>query len=343
MVDITSMILDNPIQEFVIRWYFVPNTNDAYCVGSDGSVWSRYVRAGGKLGWVIGGMDNWRRLSPWLNSKEYLHYGIRFDSGLKMVKAHRLVAEAFLGPCSPGLEVCHEDNNRQNNHVCNLRYDTHRNNQRDRIKHGNRDGRKVGKYISLTPMILDNQIQEFKVLWYYVPNTRDAYCVGSDGSVWSRYVSGGRGKGMVIGDNWRKLLPGPDGGGYAQYILRFNDRLKAVKGHRLVAEAFIGPRPPGLEVCHEDNNRQNNHACNLRYDTESGNQRDRLKHGTHLRGSHNPSAVLNEDLADQIRAEYANDVSCTYKQLGEKYGVSRACIGRVIRNRTYIPLDLMEI
>lgn len=35
----------------------------------------------------------------------------------------------------------------------------------------------------------------------------------------------------------------------------------------LVAAAFIGPRPPGNDVCHNDGNCTNNHADNLRYDT----------------------------------------------------------------------------
>ena len=55
--------------------------------------------------------------------------------------------------------------------------------------------------------------------------------------------------------------------------------------HVLVAEAFIGPRPPGQEVCHGDNNPTNNHVENLRWDTRSKNVIDlrtgktKCKHG----------------------------------------------------------------
>src|SRR5438270_713720 len=34
--------------------------------------------------------------------------------------------------------------------------------------------------------------------------------------------------------------------------------------HRLVLEAFVGPRPEGLEGCHNDGSPQNNHLSNLR-------------------------------------------------------------------------------
>jgi len=47
---------------------------------------------------------------------------------------HRLVTEAFLGACPDGLEVCHNDGNPQNNHLENLRYDTHLSNVHDAME-----------------------------------------------------------------------------------------------------------------------------------------------------------------------------------------------------------------
>lgn len=41
--------------------------------------------------------------------------------------------------------------------------------------------------------------------------------------------------------------------------------------HELVTLCFLGPRPPGLEVCHNDGTRTNNDAGNLRYDTRQAN------------------------------------------------------------------------
>jgi hypothetical protein len=51
--------------------------------------------------------------------------------------------------------------------------------------------------------------------------------------------------------------------------------------HSLVAEAFIGPRPPGLEVCHGDGIPTNNRPENLRYGSHGSNLLDRVRHGTH--------------------------------------------------------------
>lgn len=49
----------------------------------------------------------------------------------------------------------------------------------------------------------------------------------------------------------------------------------------LVIEAFIGPRPLGHVVCHNDGDATNNRAGNLRWDTQSNNIRDSVRHGTH--------------------------------------------------------------
>lgn len=69
-----------------------------------------------------------------------------------------------------------------------------------------------------------------------------------------------------------------------QGYLRVNLSIQGMAGRRslhvLVAQAFIGPRPPGLQVCHNDGDKANNTAGNLRYDTASANVRDCVKHGT---------------------------------------------------------------
>lgn len=55
--------------------------------------------------------------------------------------------------------------------------------------------------------------------------------------------------------------------------------------HVLVAAAFLGPRPTGMQICHNDGNPANNTVENLRYDTPSENMQDSLRHGTHFQAS----------------------------------------------------------
>lgn len=49
--------------------------------------------------------------------------------------------------------------------------------------------------------------------------------------------------------------------------------------HEAVAYTFLGPRPAGLDVCHNDGNPKNNSVENLRYDTRTNNNLDVLRSG----------------------------------------------------------------
>lgn len=51
-------------------------------------------------------------------------------------RVHRLVLEAFVGPCPEGMECCHNDGNPANNMVGNLRWDTTVGNMLDKAGHG---------------------------------------------------------------------------------------------------------------------------------------------------------------------------------------------------------------
>lgn len=49
---------------------------------------------------------------------------------------HRLVLTTFVGPCPEGLESCHWDDDKTNNHLWNLRWDTHAANLLDAVRNG---------------------------------------------------------------------------------------------------------------------------------------------------------------------------------------------------------------
>lgn len=54
----------------------------------------------------------------------------------KDFKVHRLVLEAFVGPCPSGMQGCHNDGDQANNHVDNLRWGTRSENEYDKVGHG---------------------------------------------------------------------------------------------------------------------------------------------------------------------------------------------------------------
>lgn len=57
--------------------------------------------------------------------------------------------------------------------------------------------------------------------------------------------------------------------------------MRTIRVHILALEAFVGPRPPGAESCHYDDDKTNNHISNLRWGTRSDNALDRVRNGLH--------------------------------------------------------------
>jgi hypothetical protein len=78
------------------------------------------------------------------------------------------------------------------------------------------------------------------------------------------------------GQGPRILRPGPDDKGYLTAVLFGPNGRATRKVHRLVAEAFLGPKPKGLQTRHLDSNNQNNAAINLAYGTQLENMADRV-------------------------------------------------------------------
>lgn len=68
-------------------------------------------------------------------------------------------------------------------------------------------------------------------------------------------------------------------GGYLIVYISKNGKRSTIGVHQLVALAWIGPQPPGQQVCHIDGNKKNNHVNNLRYGSPFDNAMDAIRHG----------------------------------------------------------------
>jgi len=121
--------------------------------------------------------------------------------------------------------------------------------------------------------------------------------------------------------------------GYLQVTLYKEGDVWTPRVHVLVAEAFLGKKPKGMQIRHLDGDRTNAKKNNLAYGTHADNEQDKVVHGTHARGSRHGNAVLTED-----------DVLCIKRSLclGEKqrviatvYGVSRSTITDIKKDRIW--------
>jgi hypothetical protein len=82
----------------------------------------------------------------------------------------------------------------------------------------------------------------------------------------------------------RVLRPGVDkdpAHAYEHVILCANGTQTLRHVHHLVLETFVGPRPAGLVACHGPAGNRDNSLQNLRWDSMSENQHDRVRDGNH--------------------------------------------------------------
>ena len=110
-------------------WKLVVGFEDRYEVSDDGRVRSLF-RAGFKG--KQGGHTMKLRRDEW----GYMRVTLSGGLGHKVRTVHRLVLEAFAGPCPDGMQACHNNGNPQDNRISNLRWDTASENMRDRTRHG---------------------------------------------------------------------------------------------------------------------------------------------------------------------------------------------------------------
>lgn len=151
------------------------------------------------------------------------------------------------------------------------------------------------------------------------------YIVSSDGQICSR--TSGR---------LKTMKPRAGGRGY-RIVTIWLDRIASTRYiHRLVAEAFLPPRPsPKHEINHKDGDRANNRASNLEWVTRSENLRHRfdiLKH-CNLRGEAQIHAKLTETQVREIRARCA--AGETHDEISNDYGVGPRAVGYIAQGKTW--------
>lgn len=126
--------------------------------------------------------------------------------------------------------------------------------------------------------------------------------------------------------------PRANASGYLFVSLCRDGKSQITSVAQIVAETFIGPRPPRHDICHNDGNSANNGVLNLRYDTRRGNCRDKRAHGTENIGERNPRARLTAAQVDAIRNARRSESA---RVLGAEYGVSAGHIKNIRCDRCW--------
>ena len=166
--------------------------------------------------------------------------------------------------------------------------------------------------------------------WRPIPGF-EGYEVSDLGRVRSFRRHGGRGRGLVNAPRIKKTHPGA--AGYLSVTLQRPDgnRCSKYHVHALVAAAFLGPRPDGMQVAHADGDRLNARLDNLRYATASENAEDKRRHGTDTPGERNGMHKLTDRDVREIRQLRA--AGALQRELAERFGVSISAIQFVLNGK----------
>ncbi len=105
-----------------------------YEVGEDSSVWSCWKNGGNDRTSRM--TDCWHRIKGWIDRRRgqefgYAKIGLMRDGRLHHLKLHRVVLEAFVGPCPSGMESRHLNDDKSDNSLKNLAWGTQLENAND--------------------------------------------------------------------------------------------------------------------------------------------------------------------------------------------------------------------
>ena len=167
------------------------------------------------------------------------------------------------------------------------------------------------------------------------------YDVSDVGRVRSWVANRGRSSGGRPRATSPRIMGQTNRKGYLTVIVRSGTRSLTMPVHRLVLEAFVGPCPLGTEACHNNGVSTDNRACNLRWGTRLENGRDKVMHGTSVRGERHHKARLTEPGVRLVR--YLSAIhSVTRTDLAAWFDVTSACIDHCVNGVSWAHVPMMK-
>lgn len=105
--------------------------------------------------------------------------------------------------------------------------------------------------------------------------------------------------------------------------------------HRLVSDAFLGPKHPDHETNHKDTNKWNNRLSNLEYLSKSDHTKHQVEHGQRSRGEHHYAAKLTEIDVRRIRRLWASGMKPTAISAQYKGRITPDNVSRLVRRESW--------
>jgi len=161
----------------------------------------------------------------------------------------------------------------------------------------------------------------------------DRYCVSDDGRIFSCVRRGGS-----LRNHWVQMNPTINTDGYAQVILGNRTKWRL---HRLILSTFTRPPLSHECCCHANGKPSDNRLSNLRWDTHTGNMKDRIAHGTQYRGERCVLSSLTDREAEAIRVlrkRHPERLSGVVAFLARWFAVGHFTISGIASGKIYNPI-----
>lgn len=154
-------------------------------------------------------------------------------------------------------------------------------------------------------------------------------------------------QGRIIGKRGKVIRGARDKDGYA--IICVNTRtpnVKTLKIHKLIAAAFLGPIPEGMQINHKNGIKDDNRSENLEVVTPAENTRHTFRElgrvGRNVaprRGSAHHNSVLTEDDVRRIRLLHAGGMSAYMMYKNRLFPVSIPVLRGIIQRKSWAHVD----
>lgn len=146
--------------------------------------------------------------------------------------------------------------------------------------------------------------------------------------------------GTIIGKRGKPLKASPNSDGYPSFdAWGANGKWVKFAVHRVVCEAFHGPRPfPKAEVRHLNGIKTDNRASNLKWGTHAENMADKKLHGTDAAGERSGTTKLTWEQVREIRTRYVSG-GPRREELAIEYGLPFGTLCALLTGKTWIDPD----
>jgi hypothetical protein len=162
--------------------------------------------------------------------------------------------------------------------------------------------------------------------WIAIPGYEGIYAVSNLGNVMSMNYAKSKLPGL--------MTPHPHRGYLKVYLRKPGKKAVCATVHALVMNAFVGPRPSGMQINHIDGCKSKNALSNLEYCTPSANQKHSFRVGLQCnQGEHHSQAKLDKAKVIDIRKALANGARPV--DLAKEHGVTASCISYVKSGRRW--------